>query len=170
MYGFGNVDFFALVSELDASWYLPLGKSTVLALRGAYGTMLGADGSMPRGKRFFLGGGGSVRGFEHQEIGRHDPNDDPYGGISYLLFNSEIRQYITKDFAVVPFMDGGMVYDDVQPDFSEKLAVGAGIGFRYNTPVGPVRLDIAVPLTSAYRGDDKDITDFQLYISIGQAF
>lgn len=170
MYGFGNVDFFALVSELDTSWYLPLGKSTVLALRGACGTMFGADGSMPRGKRFFLGGGGSVRGFEHQEIGRHDPNDDPYGGISYLLFNSEIRQYITKDFAVVPFMDGGMVYDDVQPDLSEKLAVGAGIGFRYNTPVGPVRLDIAVPLTGAYRGDDKDITDFQLYISIGQAF
>lgn len=170
MYGFGNMDFSALVTEFDTAVYLPLGDKTVLAVRGAVGTMFGGDASIPRGKRFFLGGGGTVRGFEHQEIGRHDANDDPYGGISYVLFNSEIRQHITKDFAVVPFLDGGMVYEDVQPDFSEKLALGAGLGFRYNTPVGPVRLDIAVPLTDAYPGDNKEITDFQLYISIGQAF
>lgn len=170
MYGFGNENFSALVTEFDTALYLPLGDKTVLALRGAVGTMFGGDASIPRGKRFFLGGGGTVRGFEHQEIGRHDANDDPYGGVSYVLFNSEIRQHITKDFAVVPFLDGGMVYEDVQPDFSEKLAFGAGLGFRYNTPVGPLRLDIAVPLTDAYPGDNKEITDFQLYISIGQAF
>lgn len=170
MAGFGNVNFSALVTELDAAFYLPLGEKTVLALRGAVGSMLGGDENIPRGKRFFLGGGGTVRGFEHQEIGRHDGNNDPMGGVSYVLFNSEIRQHITKDFVLVPFLDGGMVYEDVQPDLSERLALGAGIGFRYNTPVGPVRLDIAVPLTGAYPGDEKEITDFQLYISIGQAF
>lgn len=171
MQGFGNVEFSAFVTEFDAAVYIPLSSSTVFAVRGAIGTMFGGDSSIPRGKRFFLGGGGSVRGFEHQEIGRHDGNGDPYGGISYFLFNSEIRQNMTKNLAIVPFLDGGMVYEEVKPDFSEKLALGAGIGFRYHTPIGPVRLDIAVPLTDAYEfGENKNLGDFQLYISIGQAF
>lgn len=169
--GFSHVEFTALVSEFDTSVYLPLGDKTVLALRGAVGTMFGGDTSIPRSKRFFLGGGGSIRGFEYQEIGRHDRNDDPYGGISYTLFNSEVRQNITKELAVVGFVDGGMVYEDVTPDFSEKMAIGAGVGLRYNTPIGPVRFDIAVPLTDAYENEvKKEITDYQLYISIGQAF
>lgn len=170
LYGFGGVDFSSLVAEIDVSAYFPLDDKTVFAVRGATGSMLGADASMPRGKRFFLGGGGSVRGFEHQEIGRHDNADDPLGGLSYFLFNSEIRRHITKELAIVPFVDGGMVYQDTEPDFSEELAIGAGLGVRYDTPVGPVRFDFAVPLTGAYQGDDKDITDFQIYISIGQAF
>lgn len=88
-----------------------------------------------------------------------------------MLFNSEVRQNITKELAVVGFVDGGMVYEDVTPDFSEKMAIGAGVGLRYNTPIGPVRFDIAVPLTDAYENEvKKEITDYQLYISIGQAF
>ncbi len=133
--------------------------------------MFGGDNTIPRSKRFFLGGGGSVRGFEYQEIGRHDGNDDPYGGISYTLFNSEVRQNVTKDLALVGFVDGGMVYEEVTPDFSETMAIGAGVGLRYNTPIGPVRFDIAVPLTDAFEDKvKKEITDYQLYISIGQAF
>ena len=96
--------------------------------------------------------------------------DDPIGGLSYCLFNSEIRHHITKELAIVPFLDGGMVYHSVKPDFSEKMALGAGIGVRYDTPVGPVRFDFAVPLTGAYDGDEKNLSDFQIYISIGQAF
>lgn len=169
--GFKHVEFTAFLTEFDTSFYLPLGDKTVLALRGAVGTMFGGDNSIPRSKRFFLGGGGSIRGFEYQEIGRHDGNDDPYGGISYVLFNSEVRQNVTKDLAVVGFVDGGMVYEEVKPDFSEKMAIGAGVGLRYNTPIGPVRFDIAVPLTDAYENEvKKEITDYQLYISIGQAF
>lgn len=171
MQGFSHVEFTALVTEFDTSVYLPLGSKTVLALRGAVGTMFGGDTSIPRSKRFFLGGGGSVRGFEYQEIGRQDRNGDPYGGISYTLFNSEVRQNITKDLALVGFVDGGMVYEKVTPDFSEKMAIGAGVGVRYNTPIGPVRFDIAVPLTNAFEDEvKKKITDYQLYISIGQAF
>lgn len=169
--GFKHVEFTACVTEFDTAFYLPLGERTVLAARGAIGTMFGGDNSIPRSKRFFLGGGGSVRGFEYQEIGKHDFNGDPYGGISYVLFNSEVRQHITKDLALVGFVDGGMVYEDVKPDFSEKMAIGAGVGVRYNTPIGPVRFDIAVPLTDAYENEvKKKITDYQLYISIGQAF
>lgn len=169
--GFKNVEFTACVTEFDTAFYFPLGEKTVLAARGAVGTMFGGDESIPRSKRFFLGGGGSVRGFEYQEIGKHDFNGDPYGGISYVLFNSEVRQHITKDLALVGFVDGGMVYEDVSPDFSEQMAIGAGVGVRYNTPIGPVRFDIAVPLTDAYENEvKKKITDYQLYISIGQAF
>lgn len=169
--GFKHVEFTAVLTELDTSFYFPLGDKTVFAVRGAVGTMLGGDNSIPRSKRFFLGGGGSIRGFEYQEIGRHDRNDDPYGGISYVLFNSEVRQNVTKNIAIVGFVDGGMVYEEVKPDFSEKMAFGAGVGLRYNTPIGPVRFDIAVPLTDAYDDEvKKKITDYQLYISIGQAF
>lgn len=169
--GFKHVEFTAFLTEFDTSFYIPLGDKTVFAVRGAVGSLLGGDNSIPRSKRFFLGGGGSIRGFEYQEIGRHDRNDDPYGGISYVLFNSEVRQNVTKDLAIVGFVDGGMVYEDVKPDFSEKMAIGAGVGLRYNTPIGPVRFDIAVPLTDAYENEvKKDITDYQLYISIGQAF
>lgn len=171
MQGFSHVEFSAFVTEFDTSVYLPFGEKTVLALRAAVGTTFGGDSSIPRSKRFFLGGGGSVRGFEYQEIGRHDPNDDPYGGISYTLFNSEVRQNITKELAIVGFVDGGMVYNEVTPDFSETMAIGAGAGIRYNTPIGPVRFDIAVPLTDACEHEvKKEITDYQLYISIGQAF
>ncbi len=171
MHGFSHVEFTAFVTEFDTSVYLPLGDKTVLALRAAVGTMFGGDNTIPRSKRFFLGGGGSVRGFEYQEIGRHDGNDDPYGGISYTLFNSEVRQNVTKDLALVGFVDGGMVYEEVTPDFSETMAIGAGVGLRYNTPIGPVRFDIAVPLTDAFEDKvKKEITDYQLYISIGQAF
>lgn len=169
--GFKHVEFTAVLTELDTSFYFPLGDKTVFAVRGAVGAMLGGDNSIPRSKRFFLGGGGSIRGFEYQEIGRHDRNDDPYGGVSYVLFNSEVRQNVTKNLAIVGFVDGGMVYEDVKPDFSEKMAFGAGVGLRYNTPIGPVRFDIAVPLTDAYDDEvKKKITDYQLYISIGQAF
>lgn len=169
--GFKHVEFTACLTEFDTSFYVPLGDKTVFAVRGAIGTLLGGDNSIPRSKRFFLGGGGSIRGFEYQEIGKHDRNDDPYGGISYVLFNSEVRQHVTKDLAIVGFVDGGMVYEDVKPDFSEKMAFGAGVGLRYNTPIGPVRFDIAVPLTDAYEDEvKKKITDYQLYISIGQAF
>ncbi len=170
LYGFGSQSFSAVVTEFDTSFYFPFSEKTVLALRGAIGSMLGASDDIPKGKRFFLGGGGSVRGFEHQEIGKHNAVDDPIGGLSYCLFNSEIRHHITKELALVPFLDGGMVYQTVDPDFSEKMALGAGIGVRYDTPVGPVRFDFAVPLTGAYDGDEKDLADFQIYISIGQAF
>lgn len=170
LYGFGSDPFSAVVTDIDTSVYFSLTPKTVLALRGAIGSMLGASDEMPKGKRFFLGGGGTVRGFEHQEIGKHNMADDPIGGLSYCLFNSEIRQHVTKELALVTFLDGGMVYQSVDPDFSEKLALGAGVGVRYDTPVGPVRFDFAVPITGAYDGDEKDISDFQIYISIGQAF
>jgi translocation and assembly module TamA len=67
----------------------------------------------------------------------------------------------------VPFVDAGNVYDDVYPSFEDGLFWGAGLGFRYYTKVGPIRLDIATPINP--RGDGID-DPVQFYISLGQAY
>ena len=72
---------------------------------------------------------------------------------------------VSETIGLAAFVDAGSAYESEYPDFDERLFVGAGIGFRYYTPVGPLRLDIAVPL------EKRDVDDnFQLYVSIGQAF
>ena len=77
----------------------------------------------------------------------------------------ELRTQVTDTFGVVPFVDAGSVSKASHPDFEEGVQVAAGLGLRYFTPVGPLRLDVAVPLN---RRDADD--SFQFYISIGQAF
>ena len=75
------------------------------------------------------------------------------------------RRMTVSTSGIVPFIDGGNVYDSPTLDFSEELRWGAGIGARYYTPFGPLRVDVAVPLNKR-PGDSS----WQLYISIGQAF
>ena len=77
----------------------------------------------------------------------------------------ELRARITEDIGLVPFLEVGGVFDSAVPDFDEDLQFAAGLGLRYYTPVGPLRVDVGVPL------NPRDTDDFaQLYISIGQAF
>ncbi len=171
LFGYDEEDFYSLATEFDTSVYHTLSDRVVLALRLGLGVMPGSgEGSIPRTKHFFLGGGGTVRGFSYQELGPHDKDGDPFGGLSYTLMNFETRIKITKEIGIVPFIDAGMVYDETTPEWGQKLAWGAGIGLRYITPVGPVRFDIAVPLTGPNQHSKKSFTDFQMYISIGQAF
>ena len=75
---------------------------------------------------------------------------------------------LTESIGIVPFVDAGQVYDTVYPDFSvdEPLRYGAGLGLRYYTAIGPVRLDVAVPLNPRETNDNA----FEIYISLGQAF
>ena len=116
-------------------------------------------------KRFYAGGGGTVRGYDFQSVGPLDADDDPLGGRSLFHFSLEVRQRVFGDFSLVPFIDGGTVFDAEFPDFSEDLRFGAGIGIRYDTGFGPLRLDVAAPLN---RRDRDDAVAF--YISLGQAF
>lgn len=142
----------------------------VLAGRARFGSIVsGETDDIPPSKRFFAGGAGSVRGFDFQEIGPLDDDNDPLGGRSVLSFNAEARVRIGESFGVVPFVDAGQVYDERFPDLFQDpdrvLRYGAGLGVRYFTPIGPVRLDVAVPL------NDRPVDDtFELYISLGQAF
>ncbi len=157
------------VFETAASAYMGLGEAdrVVPAIRLRVGSIAGADtAEIPITKRLFAGGGGSVRGYEFQKAGPLDPDGDPTGGRSAIETGFELRWRLTDRIGVVPFAEGGNVYDEPAPDLSEDLFWAAGLGFRYFTVAGPVRLDVAFPLNGREGIDD----DFQIYISLGQAF
>lgn len=162
----GQADpFFKL--QLTASSYLSLSDShtTVLASKAGLGTIQGADiDSVPATERFYAGGGGSVRGYGYQEVGPQ-LDGDPTGGLSLATLSLELRTKFTDKFGGVAFIDAGSVSEESAPTFSD-MAVGAGVGVRYYTAFGPIRFDIATPLTQK---EDLD-QNYQFYISIGQAF
>lgn len=149
---------------IEGSVYYPLGQSLVVAGRARFGTIsgVGRDDIAPS-RRLYGGGGGSVRGFGFQQLGPRDINDDPVGGRSLTEFALEAR-YRFGNFGVVPFIDAGQVTNSSMPGFSE-LRYGVGIGGRFYTNFGPVRVDVATPL-----GRRTGESIVALYISIGQAF
>ena len=156
-----------LKSRLDHSRYLPITDNLVLALRGALGSIVGTGrDDLPADERFYAGGGGSVRGIAYQTAGELDDDDDPLGGASLIELSAELRYRFTENLGAVLFIDGGAAFDNAYPDFDEPLRWGVGPGLRYFTPIGPLRLDIGVPLNARDGVDDA----FQFYISIGQAF
>jgi translocation and assembly module TamA len=114
-------------------------------------------------RRLYSGGGGSVRGYGYQQLGPKDANGDPLGGRSQVEFAGEVR-YRFGDFGIVPFFDAGQVYEGLAPKFSD-LRYGVGIGARYYTNFGPMRIDLATPI-----GRRPGEARLALYISIGQAF
>ncbi len=140
----------------------------VLALRGVVGTIVGVDRiDLPADERFYAGGGGSIRGIPFQMAGPLNSDDDPLGGRSLVEGSVELRLRPFERLGFVAFLDGGSAFTAVIPDFEEETPrFGAGLGIRYATPVGPLRVDVAVPFKR-----NKDVDDpFQLYISLGQAF
>ncbi|WP_106638906.1 autotransporter assembly complex protein TamA [Allosphingosinicella vermicomposti] len=149
---------------IDGSAYYPVSDSLVIAGRARFGTISGIDrDDLAPSRRYYGGGGGSVRGFGHQELGPRDPNGDPLGGRSVNEFALEAR-YRFGNFGIVPFIDAGQVYSGQFPKFSD-LRFGAGIGGRMYTNFGPLRVDVATPL-----GRREGESRIALYISIGQAF
>ena len=138
----------------------------MLAARLGAGTIVGGDGlvDIPANRRFYLGGGGTVRGYSYQEISPRNADDDLLGGRSYVNATVEARIGITDTIGIVPFVDVGTVSAKSAPDFSD-IKAGAGVGVRYLTPFGPIRLDVAVPL-NPYPGG----TSYGIYAGIGQSF
>ncbi len=155
--------------EMDGSTYYSVldDDRLILAARGKIGLMAGDSANeIPASKRFYSGGGGSVRGYKYQTVGPLDSNNDPVGGRSLLEVGFEARARITDSIGIVPFIEGGNVYESMAPDFSGEFLWGAGLGFRYYTAIGPIRFDVALPLNRRDGVDDA----YQFYISIGQAF
>ncbi|MGD9480559.1 autotransporter assembly complex protein TamA [Shinella sp. G-2] len=138
----------------------------VLAGKLAAGTIIGGDqlSDIPATRRFFLGGGGTVRGYSYQQISPRNGAQQLLGGRSYVAASAEARIGITETIGLVPFIDVGTVSTDEVPDFKD-IRAGAGIGVRYATPFGPLRLDVAVPLNK-YPGG----ASFGVYAGIGQSF
>lgn len=141
-------------------------RDFVAAGRLRLGTVVGeTTTSLPADKRFYAGGGGSVRGYAFQELGPLDTDGDPLGGRSLVEVGAELRVRVSDDIGVVPFIEGGNVYDDAIPQLGRDLRWAAGLGVRYFTAIGPIRADIALPLNRRSTDDA-----YQFYISLGQAF
>ncbi|WP_157220247.1 autotransporter assembly complex protein TamA [Flavisphingomonas formosensis] len=150
--------------QLDASGYLPVGKRVVFAGRVRAGSIMGASRDrIAPSRRFYSGGGGSVRGYGYQDIGPRDVNNDPVGGRSLAEFGVEARVRF-GNFGVVPFLDGGNLYTQTLPRFT-GLRYGAGMGVRYYTSFGPIRVDVGTPV-NPQKGDAR----VTVYVSLGQAF
>lgn len=173
---YGDQYFGAMAGTLMAAgYYAPLGKNpdgkindkVVLAARVEGGGMPGASPlrDIPASLRYYTGGAGSVRGYAYQAIGPRNNDGDPLGGRSYQVVNLESRFMVAENIGLVPFLDGGMVYKDEFPKIIGPMDWGTGLGFRYYTPIGPIRLDVATPL-HRIEGDPP----VQFYISIGQSF
>lgn len=166
--GHGDSPLFFGVGALTGSTYYAIDtdRRFVLAGRAKIGAIFGEQTEdIPANKRFYSGGGGSIRGYEFQSVGPLDAENDPLGGRSVIEVSGELRVRVTEEIGVVPFVDGGSAFDPEYPDFEETMRWAGGLGLRYFSPVGPVRLDVAVPINK------RDIDDaFQFYISLGQAF
>ncbi len=158
---------FGVVGATGSAYWAPLASDRlVLAGRARLASLFGAaTDDVPATQRLYAGGGGSVRGYGHQMVGPLDDGDDPTGGRSALELGLEARIKVTETIGVVPFVEAGAVSDAAWPDFEEPVQVAAGLGGRYYTDFGPLRVDIGVPLNR------RDADDFvQVYISLGQAF
>lgn len=149
---------------IDGSAYYPVMDNLVIAGRIRIGSIMGAEREkLAPSRRFYAGGGGSVRGFGYQQLGPKDPNNDPIGGRSLNEAAVEAR-YRFGSFGIVGFVDAGQVYRSSTPDFSD-MRYGVGLGGRFYTNFGPMRLDVATPLQRE-PGESR----VSVYISIGQAF
>lgn len=152
--------------RFDGDIYRRVSQDFLIAGFLGLGSIFGeARDSLPADQRFYAGGGGSLRGYAYQVAGPLAPNDRPLGGRSLLQAGIELRARITDTIGLVPFVEAGNVYESVTPDLGKGLLADVGLGLRYNTPLGPVRLDVATPLVR--RRADSVV---QVYISIGQAF
>ena len=155
-------------TQAQGSIYFPFGEkaSTVIAGRLKAGSMLGGTlPEAPAARRFYSGGGGSVRGYAYQAIGpRLKSNNTPQGGLSLLETSIEVRHRFTERWGGVAFVDAGAVGGAQTPSLDDFRA-GVGVGVRYDLGFGPIRADIAIPLGKRV-GDPA----FQIYLSIGQSF
>ncbi|TGQ42584.1 MULTISPECIES: autotransporter assembly complex family protein [unclassified Mesorhizobium] len=157
--------FVKLKGEGSTYQSLDSGGRFVLAERAAIGSIIGTSlQNVPADRRFYSGGGGSVRGYAYQGIGPKDIDGQPIGGLSFFETSVEMRVAVTDTIGIVPFVDAGTVSTKQFPDFSD-MKVGAGVGVRYLTPFGPLRVDAAVPLNR-----DPGDPHFGIYAGIGQAF
>jgi outer membrane protein insertion porin family len=160
-----DVSFVKLV--LEARHYVPLSQRLLLATRLELGSIepYGASTEVPFNVRFFAGGPGSVRGFQLNRLGPLNAEGDPIGGMSLIEGSAELRFPLFGDFGAVLFVDFGNVFASSFTYRLGDLRYAVGPGLRYNTPVGPLRLDLGV-IVDRRPGEDFGRVEF----SIGQAF
>jgi translocation and assembly module TamA len=161
------------ILQVSGSTYFDIGEwifgarqgRSVLAFRGLIGSVQGASQfELPPDQRFYGGGSGTIRGFKYQSVGPLFPDHNPMGGTAIDAGTIEYRQRFFDSFGAAVFVDGGQVSAGNMP-FSGTVRIGTGVGLRYYTPVGPIRVDVAMPVNRTPGGDK-----FEFYIGLGQAF
>ncbi|AKH42418.1 translocation and assembly module TamA [Altererythrobacter atlanticus] len=164
----GGVQSFYVRNQVDASYYRQMSDNVVLAGRARFGSIVGAPRSeIAPSRRLYAGGGGSVRGYGYQAIGPSNSEGDPTGGRSVMEFSLEARirtGLMDGAVGIVPFIDAGTVGRGATPSFDE-IKFGAGIGLRYYTSFGPMRIDVATPINPG--PNDSPVA---VYVALGQAF
>jgi outer membrane protein insertion porin family len=149
------------------SYYQPLGKLTA-AGTVRFGTIRGFSGTTPVSildLLFEAGGTNSVRGYPEESLSAFNVADFALGGTDLLILNGEVRFPITKRFSGAAFVDAGNTFATPAEITLGGLAVGTGLGLRVRTPLAPMRLDFAVPLSKQF-----GYTGLRIHFSIGQMF
>ena len=168
----GDFDYWE--TTLEGRYYLALGRQTAIAVR-ARGGSISAWGNpelnIPFFKRYFLGGANSLRGWGRFEVSPQSGSGLPIGGFTQLESSAELRVPVWRNLSAVAFFDAGNVWSGSWEFGSFKY--DAGPGLRYNTPVGPIRLDIGYqlnPYRSLIVNGEPETRHFRVHFSIGQAF
>jgi outer membrane protein insertion porin family len=178
-----NTTFTRLLAQ--GTYYQELKPAWIWANSVRAGLLAPTNGEdIPISQRFFTGGGSTLRGFPLNGAGPQravpacsNPSDPstcslievPVGGVQLLIINSEFRMPLPlkKGLGVAVFYDGGNVFDPSLSNHSFNLRYtnSVGVGFRYSTPIGPIRVDIGRNLNPV-----PGINPTQLFITLGQAF
>lgn len=155
-----------LIAEGRGYLILDKRKRFIFAQRIKIGSITGASIKfLPSNFLFFAGGGGSIRGYGYKSIGIKTPNGETIGGRSSIESSTELRSFLTPKIGVVAFVDAGFVKDTAWPKLHGKPKIGWGLGGRYLTSLGPIRLDIALPVRR-----ETGAPKFGIYLGLGQAF
>lgn len=187
---FGESTFTFQKLSLDVRHYLPLTRNTKLAARINTGTIFYSQpDSLPANIRFFTGGTNSVRGWSRQQLGPKRPSFDdgefdgyvPTGGRAIFTFNVELRQqlnFLFDGFGLGLFLDGGQIWREIDRVDERPIQFGTGGGFRYQSPIGPIRIDIGYKVNPTEddlgifgdMGSSNGWDRIGIHFSIGQAF
>jgi outer membrane protein insertion porin family/translocation and assembly module TamA len=172
----GDFDYYE--ATFEGRYFQSLGSSAVLAVRARGGSVaaLGTadqDEVVPFYKRYFLGGATTLRGWGRYDVAPLDSTGEPIGGQTVLNFSTELRFPIKGRFSGVLFLDGGNVWVDPWAFNLNDMRYDVGPGLRYNTPIGPVRLDVGYqlnPIPGLILDGKPQSRQFRVHFSIGQAF
>ena len=155
------------ITELTATKYIPLSDFCVLAGKLSLGSIWGSSRKgIPPSERFYAGTESMLRGYKYMTVSPLNHEHKPIGGRSLVVGSLELRTRVYEDISLVTFYEAGNVYSAPFPDFREKILHSVGAGIRYHTPVGPLRLDVGIPLNKRRHVDNS----YEIYFSIGQSF
>jgi len=155
-------------SGLIGAWYHPINADYQVALGGQFGmiTPTGDDADFPIDLRYFNGGGRSVRSFPERELGpTAGTHNYPIGGNAYWTTNAEIIRNIRGPLKLVGFFDAGTLSETFSTLGSAEVELAAGLGLRFDLPIGPIRFEYGYNLTK-----DPGEPTGTFHFAIGSAF